>query len=77
MSEISNIEKMRRDDEFSVPYCGRFKFRQLRHEKSGDVVLTGVGGKTGHSEWRSFKVSGPTEQAPAKIRLHRKRKLSR
>ena len=79
MSESTNnlaaIERLAYNQEFSVPHQGRYKFRGIRHEKSGDVVVTGVGGKHGHSEFRSFKAAGPTRQRPARIRTHRVQKL--
>lgn len=71
----SEFARLTPEHEFSVPWQGRFKFRGVRFEKSGDLVITGVGGKAGHSQFRSFKISGPTKQAPAKVKLHRKGKL--
>lgn len=72
---VEAVTRLTHDTEFSVKGAGRFKFRSLRHEKSGDVIITGVGGRSGHSEFRSFKVAGPSPLPPAKFQLHRKSKL--
>lgn len=52
-----------RGTEFSVPHEGRFVFRYATIAESGEVAVTGYGGKKGHGQWRSFR--------PEQIRVHR------